>query len=58
MKRLNGMLHKCFKKIRIKDTFQKEVDDMFMKHKALKGKSDAKSIIELAELEKKMAEKV
>ena len=43
MKRLNGMIHVCFKKIRITDTSNKEIDTLFKLLKIIKGQNEKDS---------------
>ena len=43
-KRLNGILHQCFKKIRVTDHENKEITKLFGKRRLLRTKSDNKSI--------------
>ena len=39
MRRLNGMLHECFKKIKIKENAVKQEDILYRKQKELKSKT-------------------
>ena len=43
MKRLNGMIHVCFKKIRITDTSNKEIDTLLRLLKIIKGQNEKHS---------------
>ena len=58
IKKLDGVLHQCFKKIKIKGTPNKEIDDLFAQQKQLKSKVDAESKRKLKEIEDKLAEKM
>ena len=57
IKRLEKTISKCFKKVRITERIDKHKDDLFLKWKDLKKKTDRKSIEELVEVEKELAEK-
>ena len=50
-------VYKCFKKIRISDWPNQEIEKLFKKRKVLRSKSDDKSKLELSEAEAKLAEK-
>ena len=54
--KLEEYIKRCFKKIRISDKPNKELDDLFSKRKELRNKSDDYSKIELAQVETKLAE--
>ena len=56
MKRLDDIIKKCFKKIRIKDRPNKELEELFRKRNILKNKTDLKSLSELKEIEVKLAD--
>ena len=58
IKKLDGVLHHCFKKIKIKGTPNKEFDDLFAQQKQLKSKVDAESKRKLKEIEDRLAEKM
>ena len=57
LKRLNGCLHQCFKKIKISGNGNKEIDELFDRRKELKTKVDDKSREELENIEKELANK-
>ena len=57
LKRLNGCLHQCFKKIKISGNGNKEIDELFNRRKVLKTKVDDKSREELENIEKELANK-
>ena len=48
--KLEEYIKRCFKKIRISDKPNKELDDLFSKRKELRNKSDDYSKIELAQV--------
>ena len=54
MKRLNGMLHECFRKIKITENAVKEEDILYSKQKELKSRTDPKSKKKLAEIEEEL----
>ena len=56
LKSLNKCIRKCFKKIRIVDKPNKEIEELFQKRKVLKNKKDEKSIRELEKIENKLAQ--
>ena len=57
LKRLNGCLHKCFKKIRVTNPENKEVNKLFEKRRILRTKLDDKSKKELLNVNQKLSEK-
>ena len=57
IKRLNQVIRKSFKKIRICDRPDKEVNELFEKRKALRNKTDEHSKVELENVEKKLSDK-
>ena len=56
IKRLNQCIKKCFKKIRVTEKPNKELDDLFNKRRILRSKNDVKSKEELNKVENKLAE--
>ena len=60
LKRLKGILHQCFKKIKITPTTknEKDLEDLFNKQKVLKFKTDKQSKIELETIEEALTEKL
>ena len=57
IKKLNDCIYQSFKKIRITERQNKEIQELFDKRKILRGKNDETSKIELKEVESKLAEK-
>ena len=55
LKTLKGLLHKCFKKIKIKENSIKQEDILYAEQKELKGKNDAESKRKLEKIEEKLA---
>ena len=56
-KRLNGCLHKSFRKITITDKPNKELEDLFYRRKVLRTKSDGRSRAELENIENELAKR-
>ena len=56
MKRLNKIINKCFRKVRIKDKIDESKDDVFTKWRELRKKNDIKSKQELEDLENQLSE--
>ena len=54
MRRLNGMLHQCFKKIKITENAVKKEDVLYRKQKELKSQTDPESKKKLAEVEEEL----
>ena len=54
--RVDEIIKGCFKKVRIKEKPNKEVEELFKKRNILKNKTDTKSQNELSEINKKLAE--
>ena len=54
---LNKILHQCFRKIKVKETYTTDIDRLFIKQKELKKKTDKDSQIRLKEVEATLAEK-
>ena len=57
LKRLHKTIQKCFKKVRITERNDEVKDDLFLKWKELKKKSDKDSIEELEKVENELADK-
>ena len=55
--KLDKCISKCFKKIRISEKPNKEIEELFERRKVLKNKVDEESKLELKEVETKLAEK-
>ena len=58
LKKLNGVIHRCFKKIRVTSTDNKEIDSLFERQKELKSKTNKASKVELKEVQSELAEKM
>ena len=60
LKRFTGILHQCFKKIKITPTTKREneLGNLLDKQKVLKSKKDEQSKIELEQIEEQLAEKL
>ena len=54
LKRLNGILHQCFKKVKLKDNAIKEEDILYKMQKELKKENDEESKKELKKVEEKL----
>ena len=57
MKRLDGFIHECFRKIRIKEKQNTEIDDLFNRRRILRNKDDDASKDDLKKIEDELAEK-
>ena len=57
LKRLQKTIHKCFRKIRIKERIDTEKEELFKKWKSLKKKTDDASKLELNKVETELADK-
>ena len=57
LKRLTGVLHKSFRKVKICEKTNKALEDLFKKRTVLRTKTDADSIEELKKVEEELAEK-
>ena len=57
IKALNQCIRKCFKKIRITDKPNQEIEDLFDQRRILRNKKDETSIKDLEAVENKLAEK-
>ena len=55
-KKLEEYIQKCFKRIRIRDKSNREIEALFSKRKELRNKCDSYSRIELSKVETKLAE--
>ena len=55
IKRLNGCLHECFKKIRVTNYENKEIISLFKKRRSLRTKDDKESKKELHKTDEKLA---
>ena len=55
IKRLKGFIHKCFKKVKIKDTDDKKLEEMYNKRRVLRNKTDEISKTMLEDLNIKLA---
>ena len=58
LKELGRILHQCFKKVRVKDTQNVNINKLFDKQKSLKSKTDKKSKHLLQNVEDELAEKM
>ena len=56
LKRLNTCLYKCFKKIKVTDKPNKQLEELFEKRKVLRTKDDDESQENLKKVEEKLAE--
>ena len=57
LKVLNDCIRKCFKKVRITDKPNSEIEELFKQRQLLKTRGDAESKIELENIENKLADK-
>ena len=57
IKRLQGFIHKCFKKVRIVDKEDKKLEELYNKRRILRTKDDEASLIKLDEVENELCEK-
>ena len=55
VKRLKGFIHKCFKKIKIKETNDKKLEEMYNQRRLLRNKTDEVSVAQLEEVNDKLA---
>ena len=55
IKRLKGFVHKCFKKVKIKESNDKKLEEMYNKRRLLRNKTDEESVAKLEELNDKLA---
>ena len=56
MKKLSKNIKTCFKKVRVSDKPNMEIEELFLKRKQLRNKTDEESITKLKEIESKLAE--
>ena len=57
LKRLKGFVHQCFRKVKIVEKEDKDLEDLYNIRRILRTKSDAESEIKLEEVEKILCEK-
>ena len=57
MKRLKGFIHQCFRKVKIVDKPNAELNDLYNKRQILRTKNDEKSKVELEKLNDKLCQK-
>ena len=57
IKKLNGCMHQCFQKVRVKKKENKELDKLFNKRRVLRTKTDEDSKNELIKVDKELADK-
>ena len=57
MKRLSGVIHKCFNKVKIVDKEDKRLQKLYNTRRVLRNKSDDESVLKLEEVEKELSEK-
>ena len=57
IKRLQGFIHKCFKKVRIVEKEDKKLEALYNKRRILRSNNDEASQIKLEEVEKELCEK-
>ena len=57
MKRLKGFIHQCFKKVKIVDKPNEELNDLYNKRQILRTKTDEKSKLELTKLNDELCKK-
>ena len=57
IKRLQGFIHKCFKKVRIVEKEDKKLEKLYNTRRLLRSKNDEASLIKLDEVEKELCEK-
>ena len=55
LKRLNGCIQECFRKVRITDKTNAEIESLFQKRRTLRNKADDKSKDELKNVEEELA---
>ena len=58
LKRLEKTLHKCFRKIKVKEKVDKETESLYNRWRQLQAKSDDESNREIKEVEDKLAEMI
>ena len=57
LKRLKGFIHKCFKKVKIIDQPNKELEELYNKRRILRNRHDEASKIELDEVDLELSSK-
>ena len=57
IKRLQGFIHQCFKKVRIVEKEDKKLEELYNKRRILRLNNDEASVIKLDEVEKELCEK-
>ena len=57
LKRLDGCINKCFRKVKLSEGKNKEIEELFSRRKVLRTKTDAKSKEELKQVEDDLANK-
>jgi hypothetical protein len=57
IKRLKGFIHQCFKKVKIIDKPDKQLENLYNKRRILRNKKDDKSKVELEDVEKELSDK-
>ena len=57
LKRLNKLIHKCFRKVKIKAKVNKDEEDLYSRWKDLKKRDDNDSKVEMEEIENKLSRK-
>ena len=55
IKRINCFIHECFKKIRISEKTNSDIDDLFHQRRVFRNKNDDMSKIELEKVEEELA---
>ena len=53
MKKLSKNIKTCFKKVRVSDKPNMEIEELFLKRKQLRNKTEGESITKLKEIESK-----
>ena len=56
MKRLDGFAYKCFKKVRVTEKVDKELQKLYTERSNLRNKTDAESKEKLDKVEKELAD--
>ena len=58
MKKLNGVIHQCFKKVKVKPAHNKEKYALFNRQEELQSKKDKASQLKLKEVQNELADKM
>ena len=58
LKKLKGVIHQCFKKVKVQPAHNSEIDKLLKTEKELKSKSDQDSKIQLKQVQSELAEKM